>query len=114
MAVDPDFLTMFTFPFIKGDVNTALNNPTDIVITQKLSKELFGAEDGMGKMVNLDNKYNFKVSAIMKDLPDNTQFDFEYLLPWLTCATLTKMIVHGTIILPIIIYCLNQILMLQR
>ncbi len=82
VAVDPDFLTMFTFPFIKGDVNTALNNPTDIVITQKLSKELFGAEDGMGKMVNLDNKYNFKVCCIMKDLPDNTQFDFEYLLPW--------------------------------
>ena len=82
MAVDPDFLTMFTFPFVNGNVNTALNNPTDIVITQKLSKELFGNEDGMGKTVNLDNKYNFTVSGVMKNLPNNTQFDFEYLLPW--------------------------------
>ena len=39
--VDPDFLTMFGFPFLKGDVNTALNSPYDIVITEKLSKKLF-------------------------------------------------------------------------
>ena len=79
---DPDFLTMFSFPFLEGDRNTALDHPNDIVITQKLSKELFGAEDAMGKTVNLDRKYNFTVSAIMKDLPNNTQFDFQYLLPW--------------------------------
>jgi len=80
--VDPDFLTMFTFPFVKGDMNTALNSPTDIVITQKLSKELFGDDNGMGKTINLDHKYNFTVSGVMKNLPNDTQFDFEYLLPW--------------------------------
>jgi putative ABC transport system permease protein len=80
--VDPDFLTMFSFPFLKGDMNTALNNPYNIVITQKLSKKLFGDEDAMGKTIKVANKYNFKVSGIMKDLPGNTQFDFEYLLPW--------------------------------
>jgi hypothetical protein len=37
-TVDPDFLTMFEFPFVKGNMNIALNNPTDIVITEKLSK----------------------------------------------------------------------------
>jgi len=80
--VDPDFLTMFGFPFLKGDMNTALNNPYDIVITEKLSKKLFDNTDAMGKVVRIDNKHDFKVSAVMKDLPNNTQFDFEYLLPW--------------------------------
>jgi len=80
--VDPDFLTMFTFPFLEGDMNSALNRPNDIVITEKLSKELFGAGEAMGQTVRLDNKYNFTVSAVMKDLPNNTMFDFEYLLPW--------------------------------
>ena len=80
--VDPDFLTMFTFPFLKGDMNTALNRPNDIVVTEKLSKELFGAGEAIGQTVRLDNKYNFTVSAVMKDLPNNTQFDFQYLLPW--------------------------------
>ena len=80
--VDPDFLTMFTFPFISGNLNSALNHPNDIVITQKLSKKLFGEEDAMGRLIRVDNKYNFKVSGVLKDLPNNTQFDFEYLLPW--------------------------------
>jgi putative ABC transport system permease protein len=80
--VDPDFLTMFSFPFLKGDRNTALDQPDDMVITQKLSKKLFGDDDAMGKVILLDNKYNFRVSAVMKDLPNNTQFDFDYLLPW--------------------------------
>lgn len=80
--VDPDFLTMFKFPFIKGDINTALNHPSDIVISEKLAKKLFGNEEPMGKTVLLDDKNNFTVSAVMKDLPNNTQFSFEYLLPW--------------------------------
>ncbi len=80
--VDPDFLTMFEFPFLKGNRNTALNNPNDIVITEKLSRQIFGNEDAMGKIIRLDNKYDFRVSAIMEDLPNNTGFDFQYLLPW--------------------------------
>jgi putative ABC transport system permease protein len=86
--VDPDFLTMFGFPLIKGDINTALNDPTSIVITRKLSNKLFGNDDVTGKIIRLDNKYNFRVSAIMKDLPNNTAFDFEFLLPWSYMHTL--------------------------
>ena len=81
---------MFTFPFLKGDMNSALNEPDNIVITQKLSKKLFGDEDAMGKTVRLDNKYNFVVSAVMKDLPNNTQFDFEFLLPWSYMSTIKQ------------------------
>jgi putative ABC transport system permease protein len=80
--VDPDFLTMFGFPLLEGNVNSALNNPYDIVITEKLAKKLFGNEDGLGKKIRLYDKDDFIVSAIMKDLPNNTQFGFEYLVPW--------------------------------
>jgi putative ABC transport system permease protein len=80
--VDPDFLTIFEFPFIRGNIHTALSHPNDIVITEKLSKKLFGNEDPMGKTVLLDMKHNFTVSGLIPDLPNNSQFDFEYLLPW--------------------------------
>jgi putative ABC transport system permease protein len=79
---DPDFLTMFDFPLLKGDRATALNEPTQIVITEKTAKTFFGEEDPMGKTIRIDNKYDFKVSAVLKDLPNNTQFDFEFILPW--------------------------------
>ncbi|MEP6614932.1 MAG: ABC transporter permease [Ginsengibacter sp.] len=80
--VDPDFLTMFSLPLVKGDVNNALGNVYSMVVTEKLAKKLFGNEDAMGKTIKLDNKDNFTITGIMKDLPTNTRFDFEYLLPW--------------------------------
>ena len=86
--VDPDFLTMFEFPFLQGNMHTALNHPNDMVITEKLSKKLFGNEDPMGKTVLLDTKYNFTVSGVIRDLPNNSQFDFEYLLPWSYMSTI--------------------------
>jgi putative ABC transport system permease protein len=81
-AADTDFLPMFGFPVLEGDAQTALRDPNSIVLTQKAARTLFGNEDAMGKTVRIDYKYEFKVSAVMKDLPNNTQFDFEYLLPW--------------------------------
>ena len=52
------------------------------MLTQKLAKKLFGNEDPMGKTVRIDSNDNFTVTAVLKDLPNNTSFDFEYLLPW--------------------------------
>jgi putative ABC transport system permease protein len=77
--VDPSFLTMFSFPLLKGDPKTALSDPYSLVITQKMAKKLFADGDPIGKLLKLDNKENFKVTGLLKDLPNNTQFDFEFL-----------------------------------
>ena len=80
--VDSGFLQMFSFPLLKGNQASALNDMHNIVITESLSKKLFGNEDAMGKVVKIENKENFTVTGILKDLPNNTRFDVEYLLPW--------------------------------
>lgn len=80
--VDTGFLQMFSFPLVKGDPKTALNNGYSIVLTEKLAKKIFGDEDPMGKIIKVDNKDNFTVSGIVKDLPNNTRFNFEYLTSW--------------------------------
>src|SRR5579859_7243271 len=80
--VDPDFLLMFDLPLVQGDRNTALNGPTQMVITEKTAKAFFGNEDPIGKTIRVDNRYEYAVSAVLKDLPNNTQFDFAFLLPW--------------------------------
>ncbi|MDB5133496.1 MAG: transporter permease [Mucilaginibacter sp.] len=79
---DPGFLTMFSFPLINGNAGTALNNINNIVITQKLSKKLFGNDNAMGKVIKIDSNAYFTVTGVLKDLPNNTQFNFEYLMPW--------------------------------
>jgi putative ABC transport system permease protein len=80
--VDTGFLNMFSFPLLEGNARTALNDVNSIVLTKQLAIKLFGKEDAMGKTVRLDRGDNLTVTGVLKDLPNNTSFKFEYILPW--------------------------------
>lgn len=80
--VDSNFLEIFSFPLLRGKPSQVLKDMHSIVLTEKLAKKLYGKEDPMGKMIKIDNKENFTVTGILKDLPNNTRFKFEYLVPW--------------------------------
>lgn len=80
--VDTGFLQLFSFPMLKGDPSKALNDVHSLVLTEKTAKILFGDEDAMGKIVRIEDNGNFTVTGILKDLPTNSRFKFEYLLPW--------------------------------
>ena len=80
--VDPAFLKLFSFPLAAGASGEQLRNVNSIVITEKLAVKLFGTPDAVGKTVRLDSVDNFTVTGVLKDLPVNTQFRFDYLLPW--------------------------------
>ncbi|HWB91958.1 MAG TPA: ABC transporter permease [Puia sp.] len=81
-AVDSIFLQVFSFPMVEGDMRTALDDPHSIVLTEGLARTLFGGQDALGKVIKIDNKDNYQVTGILKDLPNNTRFDFQYLVPW--------------------------------
>lgn len=78
---DSGFLPMFSFPILRGDAKTALTDDYGIVLTEHVAKNLFGDQDPMGKIVRIDSSDNFTVKGILKDLPANTEFSFQYLLP---------------------------------
>ncbi|MEO6000553.1 MAG: ABC transporter permease, partial [Chitinophagaceae bacterium] len=80
--VDTGFLQMFSFPMQKGNPLTALTDRHSVVLTEETAKSLFGNEDAMGKIIKIENRDIFTVSGILKDLPDNTRFQFEFLLSW--------------------------------
>lgn len=80
--VDASFLQMFSFPLIAGNKDAQLKNVYSVTITQTLAKKLFGNENAVGKIIKIDSVDNFTVTGVLKDLPSNTRFDFEYLLPW--------------------------------
>jgi putative ABC transport system permease protein len=79
---DSGFLRMFSFPALEGNTKNALVSPTDIVITESFAKKLFGKESALGKQIKVDSVNLVTVKAVLKDLPDNSRFHFEYLLPW--------------------------------
>ena len=78
---DSAFLSVFGFPMLEGDARKALTGNQAIVLTQSLATSLFGNEDPMGKTVRIDSAAQFTVTGILKDLPGNTEFSFNYLLP---------------------------------
>lgn len=79
--VDDDFLSMFDFPFMKGDTATALREVNSIVVTEELAKKLFGAEDAMGKTLKVNRDRDVVVTGILKDIPHNSHIRFDYMMP---------------------------------
>jgi putative ABC transport system permease protein len=80
--VDSGFLRLFSFPLIGGAVVDQLRNVYSIVITERLAIKLFGTTNAVGKTIRLDRVDQFTVTGVLKDLPANTQFTFDYLLPY--------------------------------
>ena len=80
--VDADFLKMFSFPLLEGNIETVFENVNSVVITESLAKKMFGDTPPVGKIVKVDNVDSFIVSGVLKDLPSNTGFNFEFLMPW--------------------------------
>jgi ABC-type antimicrobial peptide transport system permease subunit len=78
---DPAFLDMFTFPLTEGST-TALADPSAILLTEKMAHKLFGNENPMNKTIVIENKDPLTVKGILKDIPANSRFRFDYLLPW--------------------------------
>ncbi len=77
-----EFLQMFEFPLINGDASQVMADPRSIVISQSMAKALFADEDPINKMVRVDNEYDLKVTGILKDVPSNSSFEFDFLMPW--------------------------------
>jgi len=80
--VDQDFLDMFSFPLLAGDVSTALKDKSSIVISRKMAKKYFGKENPLGKVLVMSVKSTFKVTGVLQDIPKNSTFQPEYLIPF--------------------------------
>jgi len=71
--VEPDFFDILDFPLVKGNKATALRQPNQSLVTQKIAKKYFGSIDNaLGKTIKLENKTDFIITGILKDLPPNT------------------------------------------
>jgi ABC-type antimicrobial peptide transport system permease subunit len=82
MWVQPEFPIMMGLEKLSGNIK-ALADPSSVLIDHSLAVALFGKDDVVGKTVRMNNKYDFKVAAVYKDLPKNSSFnDTHFLLSW--------------------------------
>jgi len=89
--VDPSLFSMFTFPFVEGNARAPFSQRYSIVITESAAKKFFGNEtNAVGKTVRLDNKQDYFISGVIKDIPTNSSVQFEWAAPiqvWLAQNT---------------------------
>ena len=79
---DSNFFKFFTFPLLKGNPQTALQNPHSVVLTETTARKYFGSIDNaFGKTIVLDKDLPLKVTGIAKDVPSNSHIEFDLVLP---------------------------------
>jgi predicted permease len=81
-TVNEDFFSMFSWKFIKGDPLTAVKDPSSIVLTKSAAKAFFGNDDPINKVLRIDNDRDAKVTAVVEDVPGNSTFQFDYIMPF--------------------------------
>lgn len=80
--VSEEFLDMFEYDMLIGDRAEVLDDPSSIVISEEVALALFGRTNAIGEFVKVDDLSTLKVTGILRDVPDNSSFEFDYLIPW--------------------------------
>lgn len=80
LIVDSNFFQIFPIKFLRGDANTALNDPNSLVISEDIAKRYFGNGDPVGRILKI-NKSDVTIRAVFAKLPEHFHIRFQYLMP---------------------------------
>ncbi|MFT3826034.1 MAG: ABC transporter permease [Chitinophagaceae bacterium] len=80
---EASLFSMFTLPFVQGNAHTPFSQLHSLVITEKAAVKFFGAAANViGKIVRMDNKQDYVISGVVKDIPENSSLQFEWVAPF--------------------------------
>ena len=78
--VDPSYFQIFSFPAAAGLPVAGLSDPSSVVLTEETARKYFGSENPLGKILNLDNRKDYRVAGVVR-IPRNTDLRFDLFLP---------------------------------
>lgn len=81
MYADSSLFRVFTLPMLAGDPATALRDPQSVVITEQTARRYFSSIDIVGRTLLINDTVNYKITGVIKDLPSNAHFHFDFFLP---------------------------------
>jgi putative ABC transport system permease protein len=77
---DPSVFKIFSFKLLTGNPETALNHPGSIILSETKAIKYFGNRNPLGLTLLLgENKTPYIVTGVMKDIPANSQLQFDFL-----------------------------------
>lgn len=77
MFVDSTIFGIFSFPFVQGNAETALDRPFALVISESTAKRYFGDEPAVGKTLRLEEFSNFEITGVFKDIPSQSHMKID-------------------------------------
>lgn len=80
LYADPSIFQILTLPILDGDALNPLPDNNSVAISQKMARKYFGEESPIGKMFRVNNTFDAKVTAVFKDIPQNSSITAEFLL----------------------------------
>ncbi len=86
---DSTVFDVFSFPLVKGNPKTALTDPNTVVLTESMAKKYFGDADPVGQLLKMDDD-QYKVTGVAKDVPENSHFQFNFLISFSTWSSKNK------------------------
>ena len=93
VAANPGFLTVFSFPLLYGDRNSALTEPKSVILTEETAKRYFPQSAGtsgeaahstpnvVGKLLYFDNdSVPYRVTGVLRNFPVNSSISYNLLV----------------------------------
>ncbi len=80
--VDAAVLKVFSWELQQGDPLTAWRDPFSVVLSAESARRYFGDENPLGKTINLHNQQDYKVTGVLKPIPPQSHFQFQFLASW--------------------------------
>jgi len=78
--VDASVFDVFTLPVINGDPANALKEPHTVVIDEHIANKYFNTTNVVGKTLVFNDTAVYKITAVIKDIPKQSHFNFEFLI----------------------------------
>ncbi|MFC2124492.1 ABC transporter permease [Bacteroidota bacterium] len=75
---DSSFFSVFSFNFLEGNPETALNSQDKAVITKSTARRYFGDQEALGKIILIDT-IEIMISGVIDDVPKNSHMEFDLL-----------------------------------
>lgn len=80
LFADENFFKVFDFELVKGNSETALENPRSMILTESFAKKYFAEEDPIGQVITVDEDSIFyEITGVIKDVPPNSHIQFDML-----------------------------------
>ncbi len=79
---DPSFFEFFDFEFLYGNPQNAFLEPKSLILTQPLAQKIFGEDNPVGEVLEIDEHSSYIVTGVLKKLADNSHLQFNMLAPF--------------------------------